>query len=101
MHRKSLEDPFVFTASGAQERRAEAERADIERAAVRQSHLERQSSTQLSAPERVEFWERLHGLRLPADPTHPLLSVIATDTALALDDVRAEQARRRAGRVSA
>jgi hypothetical protein len=54
----------------------------------------------LSALERVEHWERFHGVRLPVDPRHPLLSVIATDTALALEDIRAEQARRKAGTVS-
>jgi hypothetical protein len=92
---KLIEDPFASTAFGAQERRAAAERASEARAAVRQTHIERQSSPQLSGLERVGHWERFHDVRLPVDPRHPLLSVIAADTALAIDDIRAEQARRK------
>jgi hypothetical protein len=100
MNYKPVEDSFATPVFGVQERRAAAERASEERAAVRRSHIERQSSPQLSGLERVEHWERFHGVRLPVDPRHPLLSVIAADTALAIDDIRAEQARRKVPTVS-
>jgi hypothetical protein len=100
MHYKPVEDLFPSTAYAAQERRAAAERESEERAALRQSRIERQSSPQLSVLERVDHWERFHGVRLPIDPRHPLLSVIATDTALAIEDIRAEQARRKGGTAS-
>jgi len=38
----------------------------------------------------------VHGLRLPADSTHPILEVIATDTRLTLAEVREEQQARAA-----
>src|ERR1043165_349899 len=101
MYHKPVESLFASTAFGSQEGRVAAERASEERAALRQSRIERQASPQLSALERVEHWERFHGVRLPADPRHPLLRVIAVDTALALDDIRAEQVRRKGGKVNA
>ena len=94
MHYKSVEDPFASAGFGAQERRAAAERASEERAALRQSRIAQQSSPHLSVLERIEHWERFHGLRLPVDPRHPLLRVIAADTALAVEEIRAEQVRR-------
>ncbi len=100
MYYKPVEDIFPSTASGAQDRRAAAERESGERAALRQSRIERQSSPELSALERIDHWERFHGLRLPADPMHRLLSVVATDTALPIEDIRAEQARRKGGTVT-
>jgi hypothetical protein len=101
MYHKPVEDLFAPAACGLQESRAAAERVREERAALRQSRMERQSSPQLSVLERVAHWEHFHGVRLPVDPRHPLLSVIAADTAIELEDVRAEQARRKAAKVSA
>jgi hypothetical protein len=101
MYYKPIEGPLASTAFGSHEGRVAAERASEERAALRQSRIERQSSPQLSILERVEHWERFHGVRLPVNPKHPLLRVIAADTALALEDIHAEQARRKVGTVSA
>jgi hypothetical protein len=44
-----------------------------------------------SISERVRGWEKLHGLRLPTDPEHSVLPVIARATGLTLAQVRDEQ----------
>jgi hypothetical protein len=70
-----------------------------ERAERRQRELAEQCST-LNPPDvRIRTWEQLHQLRLPADPTHPILDVIAIGTRLTLADVREEQ-RMRAARAA-
>ena len=48
------------------------------------------------AKARIQAWERVHALRLPASPTHPVLRVIAQATALTLDEVLEEQSQRAA-----
>jgi hypothetical protein len=59
----------------------------------RQELLEQTSM--LSTPEqRIRVWERLHEVALPRNPAHRVLHVIAGDTGLTLDQVRAEQQRR-------
>jgi len=70
-----------------------------ERAERRQRELAEQCSA-LNPPDvRIRTWEQVHQLRLPADPTHPILDVIATGTRLTLADVREEQ-RMRAARAA-
>lgn len=70
-----------------------------ERAEKRRQELQEQRS-ELNPPEvRIRTWERVHQLRLPADPTHPILDVIAISTRLTLADVREEQ-RLRAARAA-
>lgn len=76
------------------DRKAAIERAEHERAAERHSRIEAQSSPLLTPQERVQRWEDLHGVRLPKDPNHKLVRVIAQDTALPIEQVRAEQMRR-------
>ena len=45
-----------------------------------------------SAPEtRIRTWEKVHGLRLPLDPAHPIIEVVAAETHLTVDEVRQEQ----------
>jgi hypothetical protein len=44
--------------------------------------------------ERIRLWEKLHVLSLPRIATHPLLSLIASQTALTLQQVQDEQRRR-------
>jgi hypothetical protein len=69
--------------------------ADEARAQQRRLGLAEQSSD-LNPPEaRIGAWEKLHGLRMPADPEHPILQVIAHTTRLTLCDVHAVQAARR------
>ena len=54
----------------------------------------------LNPPElRIRGWERLHGLRMPSDPQHPILDVIAVSTRLTLEEVQQEQ-RSRAARTT-
>lgn len=74
-------------------------REELERAEKRRRELAEQRS-ELNPPDvRIRSWERLHQLRLPADPTHPILDVIAISTRLTLADVREEQ-RMRAARAA-
>jgi hypothetical protein len=65
----------------------------------RQAELAEQVSVRNMPSERIRVWERLHGLPLPSNPTHKLLSVIAAETDLQLEQVQEEQrARRSAGK---
>jgi hypothetical protein len=57
----------------------------------RQAELAEQVSIRNAPGERIKIWERLHGLPLPRDPTHNLLSVIAAATDLELEQVHEEQ----------
>lgn len=67
----------------------ELERAERKRV----DQLDQRSS--LNSPEvRVRAWEKLHALRLPSDPNHPILDVIAVATRLTLAEVQEEQRRR-------
>jgi hypothetical protein len=67
-----------------------------ERAEKRRLELAEQRSD-LNPPEvRIRTWERLHGLRLPSDPDHPIVDVIAVSTRLTIEQVQQEQ-RNRAG----
>ncbi len=45
---------------------------------------------------RICAWEKLHGLQLPSDPTHPVLLAIASHTRLSVLQVREEQTARAA-----
>jgi hypothetical protein len=79
------------------ERQAQEER---ERAHRRRQGLAEQSSD-LNSPEvRIRAWEKLHGLRLPSDPAHPILDVVAISTHLTLAQVQDEQ-RARSSRTDA
>jgi hypothetical protein len=70
-----------------------------ERAERRRQELAEQRSD-LNPPDvRIRTWEKVHQLRLPSDPMHPILDVIAVSTRLTLEEVREEQ-RVRAARVA-
>lgn len=70
-----------------------------ERAEKRRLELAEQRSD-LNPPDvRIRTWERIHALRLPSDPAHPILDVIAISTRLTLEEVREEQ-RTRAARAA-
>jgi hypothetical protein len=64
-----------------------------ERERAHQRHLDRaEQISDLNSPEiRIRAWEKLHGLRLPSDPAHPVLDVVAVSTRLTLDQVHEEQ----------
>jgi hypothetical protein len=62
-----------------------------ERAEKRRQELAEQRS-ELNAPDvRIRTWEKVHQLRLPSDPAHPILDVIAVSTRLTLAEVQEEQ----------
>jgi len=71
----------------------------FERAEKRRRDLAEQRSESNPPGVRIRTWEKVHQLRLPADPTHPILDVIALSTRLTLVDVREEQ-RMRAARAA-
>jgi len=72
---------------------------DYERAEKRRQELAEQRS-ELNPPDvRIRTWEKVHQLRLPSDPAHPILDVIAISTRLTLEQVREEQ-RMRAARAA-
>jgi hypothetical protein len=48
-----------------------------------------------SAQVRIRAWEKMHGLRLPTSPDHPILEVIASATGVSLAVLREEQQTRR------
>jgi hypothetical protein len=80
----------------AAERLAHEEHERVEK---RRRDLAEQCSS-LNPPDvRIRTWEQVHQLRLPADPMHPILDVIAIGTRLTLADVREEQ-RMRAARAA-
>ena len=71
-------------------------REEYERSEKRRQELAEQRS-ELNPPEvRIRTWERIHQLRMPSDPAHPILDVIAISTRLTLEEVREEQRMRAA-----
>jgi hypothetical protein len=68
----------------------------FERAERRRMDLAGQRSELNDAKLRIQAWEKVHALRLPSSPTHPVLQVIAAATDLALADVLEEQRQRSA-----
>lgn len=75
-------------------------REQEERAEKRRLELAEQRSD-LNPPEvRIRTWERIHGLRLPSDPDHPIVDVIAVSTRLTIEEVHKEQ-QLRASRIGA
>ena len=72
------------------------EEEEYERGEKRRQELAEQRS-ELNPPHvRIRTWERIHQLRMPSDPTHPILDVIAISTRLTLEEVREEQRMRAA-----
>lgn len=65
------------------------------RAQKRRHDLAEQCSDANAAETRIGTWERLHGLRMPSDPTHPILDIIAINTRLRSCDIHAVQAARK------
>jgi hypothetical protein len=71
----------------------EEERREKRRAAQAEQH---DSS---STPDvRIRVWEKLHGLRLPADAAHPILVLIAAQTHLSVAEIQQEQCVRKSTR---
>jgi uncharacterized protein YbjT (DUF2867 family) len=74
--------------------RARLVRQQAEAAERRRVDLAEQSSRLKTAEERIRIWERIHEVKLPKDPMHRLVVIIATNTGLSNSDVRDEQQRR-------
>ena len=83
-------------AKSAAERLAQEEH---ERAEKRRRELAEQRSDLNPPNVRIRTWEKLHQLRLPSDPAHPVLDIIAISTRLTLAEVQEEQ-RTRAARAA-
>ncbi|HKT74750.1 MAG TPA: hypothetical protein VJQ47_17830 [Steroidobacteraceae bacterium] len=64
---------------------------EFEREKRRNLQLEEQRSDHNPPEQRIRAWERAHGLRMPVDPEHPVLDVIAVATRLTLAQVQEEQ----------
>jgi len=72
---------------------------EYERVEKRRRELAEQRS-EINPPDvRIRMWEQVHQLRLPSDPAHPILDVIAISTRLTLAEVQEEQ-RTRAARAA-
>lgn len=72
---------------------------EYERSEKRRLELAEQRSDRNPPDVRIRMWEKIHALRLPSDPGHPILDVIAVGTRLTLEEVREEQ-RTRAARAA-
>jgi hypothetical protein len=82
-----------------QTHRARLALEEDERAQQRRVEMAELRSDRNPPDVRIRIWEKLHGLRLPKDASHPILDVIAISTRLTLDEVREEQRARLAPRV--
>jgi hypothetical protein len=82
------QDPVVI------DHRARLERAQHEAAERRTKALIDLRSPDNSPALRVRAWERLYQVRLPKDPAHAVLSIVARQTELALADVLEVQRQR-------
>ncbi len=83
--------------------RTHAERLALEEheRAQRRRHELAEQRSELNPPDvRIRAWEKVHGLRLPGDPSHPVLDVIAIATGLTLAQVQEEQRARGALRTA-
>jgi hypothetical protein len=77
--------------SDFRERLAQREAEAVE---LRRRELAEQTSDAHTPAARIRIWERLHQVALPRNPTHRVLRVIAANTGLTLEEVRAEQRQR-------
>ena len=75
-------------------------REEYERSEKRRQELAQQRSDLNPPHVRIRTWESVHQLRMPSDPAHPILDVIAASTRLTLEEVREEQRMRAARRAS-
>lgn len=95
MHEAPVHDPSLALLPSAAERRAAVRLASERKASERRSELESLTAPTLSPHERISTWERIHALKLPRSVDHPLVGLIASQTGLTLEEIRAEQQCRR------
>jgi hypothetical protein len=82
------------THDGFPDFRARAERAAREAAERREQALVDQRSPDNTHEARVRIWERLHQVRLPKDPAHAILAIIAKQTGMRVTEVQEVQKQR-------
>jgi len=90
-----IHDPSLALLPSAADRRAAVRLANERKASERRSEIESLTAPTLSPHERISIWERLHALKLPRSTDHPLAGLIASQTGLTLEEIEAEQGRRR------
>lgn len=76
--------------------RARIEQRQAEVIQERQRELSEQASDSNTPAARIRIWERLHQIALPRNPGHNIIDIIAADTRLTVEQVRAEQQSRSA-----
>ena len=96
-----FDNESVFFIGTATERREAAERRRLQQLAERSRSIAAQSAPEHDPRRRIELWEHLHAMYLPRSANHRLVNVIAQQTALSVEQVRAEQQRRAAATVPA
>jgi hypothetical protein len=74
--------------------RARLERARQEATEKREQALFDQRSLANSTETRVRTWEKLHQVRLPKDPGHNILLIVAQETGMTLQEVQEVQRQR-------
>lgn len=84
---RSSEFVSTYADRMAQQARERQERHRLE--------IAEQSALDSSPGMRIRAWERVHDLRLPSDPQHPIIEVIAQKTGLTRAQVCEEQRVRR------
>jgi hypothetical protein len=86
---------FGSDVEALRERRARREHQRKLALEHRQQELLEQTSAWKSAEARICIWERRHGLTLPSDPAHKLVTLIARATCLRPEDVTEVQRKRK------
>jgi hypothetical protein len=89
-----LEPAAASSGNWMTDHRARIALEESERLQSKQRELLEQTSERNTPAERIRIWERRHGLTLPRDVNHPLIDIVAHQTALACDQVREEQRQR-------
>jgi hypothetical protein len=77
----------MTTPDPMKDHRARMELAQLEARQRREGDLKEQRSPMNTPAVRVAIWERLHQVRMPSDPQHQILLLIAQQTQLAMDDI--------------
>ena len=77
----------MSTSDPMRDHRARMEVARLEARERRETARQAQRSTANSPADRIAIWERLHQVRMPADPQHQILLLIAQQTELLMADI--------------
>jgi hypothetical protein len=86
--------PEGGTASRSESRGRAAELQALDRE-KRVAAREAMTSQALEPRERIRMWERLYDASMPRRANHAALAIIAANTGLTIEELRAEQHRRR------